>query len=81
MSEGVAMAHMDGMWMDMMWWMWIPSVIVLGALIALGVWAVRRFSEPRGSSGARRVLEERFARGEIDADEFRSRLATLEGRS
>jgi putative membrane protein len=75
------MAHMDGMWMDMMWWMWIPSVIVLGALIAPGVWAVRRFSEPRGSSDARRVLEERFARGEIDADEFRTRLATLEGRS
>jgi putative membrane protein len=76
------MAHMDGMWMDMMWWMWIPSVIVLGALIVLGIWAVRRFSpgsEPRGGSNARWILEERFARGEIDADEFRSRLATLEG--
>lgn len=73
------MAHMNDMWMDMMWWMWIPSVIVIGALIALGVWAVQRFSEPRGRSDARRILEERFARGEIDADEFRSRLATLEG--
>jgi hypothetical protein len=38
-----------------------------------------RFSEPRGDSSARRILEERFARGEIDADEFRSRLAALEG--
>jgi putative membrane protein len=69
---------MDGMSMSMMWWMWIPSVIVLGALIALGVWAGRRYSDPRGSSDARRVLEERFAREEIDADEFRSRLATLQ---
>ncbi len=58
------MADMDGTWMDqMMWAMWIPSIIILGALVALGIWAVRRFSEPRG---------------EIDADEFRSRLAALE---
>lgn len=74
------MEHMDGTWMnEMMWAMWIPSVLLLGALVALGIWAVRRFSEPRGESGARRILEERFARGEIDADEFRSRLAALEG--
>ncbi len=73
------MADMDGTWMDqMMWAMWIPSIIILGALVALGIWAVRRFSEPRGDAGARRILEERFARGEIDADEFRSRLAALE---
>jgi putative membrane protein len=26
-----------------------------------------------------RILEERFARGEIDEDEFRRRLATLKG--
>jgi len=62
------MAHMDGAWMNQMWWaMWIPSVLILGALLAVGIWAVRRFSEPRGDSSARRILEERFARGEIDA--------------
>jgi putative membrane protein len=71
---------MDGTWMNQMWWaMWIPSVIILGALVALGIWAVRRFSEPRADSSARRILEERFARGEIDADEFRSRVEALEG--
>ncbi|MCI0635969.1 MAG: SHOCT domain-containing protein [Actinobacteria bacterium] len=69
---------MDGTWMSQMWWsMWIRSVLVLGTLVALGIWAVRRFSEPRGASGARRILEERFARGEIDAEKFRSRLAAL----
>jgi putative membrane protein len=47
--------------------------------VVLGIWAVRRFSEPRGDASARRILEERFARGEIDAEEFRSRLAALEG--
>jgi uncharacterized membrane protein len=75
------MAHMYSTWMDqMMWAMWIPSIIILGALVALGIWAVRRFSAPRGDSGARRILGELFARGEIDADEFRSRLAALEHR-
>jgi uncharacterized membrane protein len=48
--------------------------------VALGIWAVRRFSPPRGNSSARQILEERFARGEIDDDEFRSRLAELERR-
>ena len=47
--------------------------------MVLGIWAVRRFSEPRGDSSTRRILEERFARGEIDADELRSRVAALEG--
>jgi putative membrane protein len=71
---------MDGTWMNQMWWaMWIPSITILGALVALGIWAGRRSSEPRGDSSPRRILEERFARGEIDADEFRSRLAALEG--
>ncbi|MGH2579273.1 MAG: SHOCT domain-containing protein [Actinomycetota bacterium] len=70
---------MDGTWMNQMWWaMWIPSVLILGALVALGIWAVRRFSEPRCDSSARGILEGRFARGEIDADEFRSRLTALE---
>lgn len=82
------MEHMDGTSMNQMWWaMWIPSVLILGALVALGIWAVLRFSEPRGGSSARprgdssarRILEERFARGEIGAEEFRSRLAALEG--
>jgi putative membrane protein len=68
---------MDGTGMDqMMWAMWIPSILLL---VALGIWAVRRFSEPRGDASARRILEERFARGEIDAEEFRSRLAALGG--
>ena len=80
-ASGGPVSLLDGAWMNKMWWaMWIPSVLILGALVALGIWAVRRFSEPRCDSSARRILEERFARGEIDADEFRSRLAALERR-
>ncbi|MFE7352283.1 SHOCT domain-containing protein [Streptomyces sp. NPDC057543] len=32
-----------------------------------------------GSSSAERILAERYARGEIDDDEYRRRLATLRG--
>lgn len=48
-------------------------------VILLVVWAVRQ-SEGRGSETRHRaldVLEERFARGEIDADEFASRRRQL----
>jgi putative membrane protein len=44
-------------------------VLFWAALIVFGVWAVRRFTD-RSSGSARHILEERFARGEIDADEF-----------
>jgi putative membrane protein len=75
------MAHMHDMMGPMWWAMWIPSLLIIGGLLALGVWAVRRFSVPRVGPGPDppRILEERFARGEIDEDEFRRRLATLEG--
>jgi len=74
------MMHMDGMWMGPgMWWaMWVLPTVFLGVLIGFGIWAIRRFGERRPTSDASRILEERFARGEIDGEEYRSRLATLE---
>jgi putative membrane protein len=57
-----------------------------GAIIALVVWAVRQFRPPgpppppaHGGDPAMRILEERFARGEIDADEFTRRRDILRG--
>ena len=38
-----------------------------------------RSGDDASSSTARRILEERLARGEIDAEEFRTRRAALEG--
>jgi putative membrane protein len=55
-----------------------------GAIIATVVWAIRQF-RPReagtgdASTSAMRILEDRFARGEIDADEFQRRREILRG--
>ena len=53
-----------------------------GAIIATAVWAIRQF-RPREANtrdaptNAMRILEDRFARGEIDADEFQRRREIL----
>ena len=63
--------------------MTVGFLLYWGAVIALGVWAVRSYrSEPsRGwqapTSGSADQLSERFARGEIDADEFQRRREVL----
>lgn len=74
--------HMDG------WdggWMWLTGTVwllVIAGLIGLVVWLVLRASRPADTSGtgtdsARRILAERFARGEIDADEYARRRELL----
>ncbi|ATO15272.1 hypothetical protein CO540_16690 [Micromonospora sp. WMMA2032] len=62
----------------MMGWMWIWSLLVLAVLAGL-VWFVVRMPGPdRASPGtARRILDERYARGEIDEDDYRRRRAGL----
>lgn len=72
--------HMSG-------WDWVgmtvSSVLVLGLLLLAAVLLVRQGSRPRNdwsatsSQSAEQVLAERFARGEIDEDEYRRRLAAL----
>ncbi len=49
-------------------------LVLLAAAVAFGV--LRRGSW-RARSDARAVLADRFARGDIDADEYRSRLSEL----
>jgi putative membrane protein len=79
------------------WWqaglMWVAVIVFLGLLIwaiyALATGATRRpGSRARGEGppgdDARRILDERLARGEIDTDEYRrlrDALASGEGRS
>jgi putative membrane protein len=60
-----------------LWWIWIPLIWAL--LIALAVVLLRqRRRPPRVADPARSILAERYARGEITADEYRERLQTLE---
>ena len=50
------------------------------AVVACVVWLVIRTGRPRARSGleaARDILAERFARGEITADEYRRRVEQL----
>jgi putative membrane protein len=63
------------------------AMLLLVAVVIVGiVWLVLRLVRDRGSRGRAdgapsrglEVLERRFAAGEIDADEYRDRRATLE---
>ena len=63
----------------------IAGLLVLVGLVATGMLvvvrggaAVRRpVSDQQHRQEAERILEQRFARGEIDQDEFRSRMDVL----
>lgn len=67
-------------------WMLIP-LLFLGGLVAVIVWAVTQLGSGRqagGSAGvhdrsAEDILRERFARGEMDAEEYEERLRVLRG--
>ncbi|MGH2740309.1 MAG: SHOCT domain-containing protein [Actinomycetota bacterium] len=72
------MGHMGGMDMGM-WVMWGGMVLPLLALIGVAVWAVLRFTGRRSQGDAKRILEERLARGEIGTDEFERLRSVLGG--
>ena len=73
-------------------WMWVWSAaLVIGVLTLVAglVWAVvatttHRRTPGAGADGAgpgpaRRILDERYARGELDTQEYRERVQTLTG--
>lgn len=72
--------HMSGFGWGMMGFGWIMGLLIIG----LVVWAVVQSMQQNRSNavqGAARtaesILADRFARGEIDDDEYRRRLDTL----
>ena len=70
------------MWGPWGWGMGVGSLLFL-ALIVVGVVLLAQRpsgqAPPRGRDSARRILDERLARGEIDEEEYRRRRRTLEG--
>jgi putative membrane protein len=72
--------HMNGFGWGMMGFAWIMGLLIIG----LVVWAVvhstqqsRSSAVPNVARTAEAILADRFARGEIDDDEYRRRLDTL----
>jgi putative membrane protein len=68
------------------WGAWIAMgsmmVVFWGVLIAVGVVLFRSLRRegpavPQGQASAQRLLDERFAYGEIDADDYRARSELL----
>lgn len=73
---------MTNMWASGMWgWGFLWMALFWGLLITGIVWLVRaatgRPDRPDGAQAARRVLDERLARGEISPDEYTERRNIL----
>lgn len=73
MHEYGSMWSMGGMMVG-----WLLLTVLLVGLV---VWLVVRYARPRTSGedtgAARRILAERYARGEVDTEEYTQRLAAL----
>lgn len=70
----------------MMWgygvgWLGVLVMAAWWAFFVVGiVWLARSLSEPRdgaGQSGARRILDERFASGELSVEDYEARRRVL----
>lgn len=65
------------------WWMAIWGTAMMAGLVLLAVWLVRTTGDGGSRRGgdplesARRVLAERFARGELSSEEYRERADQL----
>jgi putative membrane protein len=62
-------------------WGWalttIGMILFWGVLIAAGIALYRHFSRSAQPQTPQQILAERYARGEIDEDEYTSRLSIL----
>ena len=71
------------------WGAWLPMMLFMLVFLGVVVWAVVMFTRSWTSrpsdhdhvehvTDPRRILDERFARGEIDEEEYRKRKAVLQ---
>ena len=71
-------------------WAWASMTVMMVAfwafVVVVIVWVARSLKDPQGGSGSvgpptrspQDILAERYARGEIDSDEYRRRLDDIE---
>ncbi len=62
-----------------MGWMWLSWIVGLGLLL-LFIWVVARAagaSSPGGDDSPETLLKRRYARGEVDQEEYERRLSDL----
>jgi putative membrane protein len=61
--------------------LFLALILLVFALVARAGWLARSGRTPAATAapGPQRILAERYARGEIDDEEYRRRLATLSG--
>ncbi len=83
LANNLVLLNHDGPWGDNEYW-WIGRLIMFLffiVLIALLFWFVRRNAwghrEPTPIERAQGILAERYARGEIDGEEYRERMSQL----
>jgi putative membrane protein len=78
-ADATGYGHMDGFGWGMIGMGWLMILIVGGLVVWAVVYTSSRSSSPSESSqvSAERILADRFARGEIDTDEYRDRLEEL----
>jgi putative membrane protein len=70
---------MSGFGWGMSWGGWIFMIVVLALLVAGVIWLVRGAAGPQdeGRDSARRILDERFASGDISPEEYEARRRAL----
>ena len=72
-ADGAGWGHMDG-------WGWSGMMIgwvLMAVLVAIVAWALVGTGRPERSNRAVEILDERYARGEIDQTEFYERRSDL----
>ncbi len=83
MMTGFGSYGLFGPWIGLLF-----NLALMAGLVVLIVWAVRRFSAPAGSTAAgdfhasqapsaREILDQRYARGELNRDEYREKIADI----
>ncbi|MDA1100038.1 MAG: hypothetical protein O2967_13745 [Proteobacteria bacterium] len=82
-SGGEGYHHMWGDGLSMMFMGPFMMIVLLAVIVVIAVLAVRWLlpgagSAAPGASSARIILDERFARGEIEREDYRARCAELE---